>query len=335
MKDKHFELGIPDEAPSTGLSRRAMLKSGVAVAMAGGTGLITGNSSEARAQQLRPQAGPTRDTRTLDASAEAKKIGYDRTGSGERVLFLSGFPQTRRSWNKLTPLLKSKFEVITADLPSFGDSAIMQAPATTENAARVLHEFVQNIGAPIHVVAHDFGAWVAYAWSLLFPADFKTLTLIDAGIPGVTLTSEVELADYFRKWNFVFQMLPDLPAQLTQGKEDIYVGWWFKNKVHSPGAVAQEDVDAYVAAYARPGRMDAAFDYCRQILEDMRFNKEHYHVKSAIPLLAVGGQYAIPTMGESLKPFFQQCKSVVIANSGHFVPEEQPEELAKALLAFL
>ena len=251
------------------------------------------------------------------------------------MLCLSGFPQTRRSWNKLIPLLANKYEVITADLPSFGDSAILQAPATTENAARVFHEFVQTLGAPLHVVAHDFGAWVAYTWSLLFPTDFKSLTLIDAGIPGVTLTSEVELADFFRKWNFVFQMLPDLPAQLTQGKEDIYVGWWFKNKVHSPGAVPQKDVDAYVQAYARPGRMDAAFDYCRQILEDMRFNKEQYRGKSTIPLLAVGGQYAIPTMGDSLKPFFKQCKSVVIANSGHFVPEEQPEELAKALLTFL
>jgi pimeloyl-ACP methyl ester carboxylesterase len=40
-------------------------------------------------------------------------------------------------------------------------------------------------------------------------------------------------------------------------------------------------------------------------------------------------------MGESLKPYFQDVTSLVVANSGHFVPEEQPEALAKALLAFL
>jgi len=40
-------------------------------------------------------------------------------------------------------------------------------------------------------------------------------------------------------------------------------------------------------------------------------------------------------MGDSLRPYFQQVKSAVIADSGHFVPEEQPEALAKALLAFL
>lgn len=316
-------------------SRRSLLTTGLVLAGAVTAGVSLLAEEPSGDAQVRPQPGPPVDTRVLNAAEEAKGIGFDRTGTGEKVLLLSGFPQTRRSWNRVKPLLSGRYEVITADLPSFGDSAILQAPATTENAARVFHEFVKSFGAPIHVVAHDFGAWVAYSWSLLFPGDFKTLTLIDAGIPGVTLTSEVQLSDYFRKWNFVFQMLPELPAELTAGKEDIYVGWWFKNKVHTPGSVAREDVDAYAAAYARPGRMDAAFDYCRMILEDMRFNKEHFQSKSSIPLLAVGGQYAIPTMGESLRPFFQSCRSVVIPDSGHFVPEEQPQALADALLTFL
>jgi pimeloyl-ACP methyl ester carboxylesterase len=52
---------------------------------------------------------------------------------------------------------------VTADLPSFGDSGILTAPATTENAGRIFHELVSKLGAPLHVVAHDFGAWVAYS----------------------------------------------------------------------------------------------------------------------------------------------------------------------------
>ena len=92
---------------------------------------------------------------------------------------------------------------------SFGDSGILGAPATTENVGRVFHEFVASLGTPLHVVAHDFGAWCAYSWALLFPGDFKSLTLIDAGIPGVTLTNDIQLSDHKRKWNFIFQMLPD------------------------------------------------------------------------------------------------------------------------------
>ena len=278
---------------------------------------------EDRPLQLLYDQSDVKRTATMDATGEAKKIAFDRIGSGEAVLLISGFPQTRRSWDKVVPLLSRHFTTVAADLPSFGDSGILAAPATTENAARIFHEFVAGVATPLHVVAHDFGAWVAYSWALLFPGDFKSLTLIDAGIPRVTLTEDIQLSDYKRKWNFIFQMLPDLPAALTKGKEDIYVGWWFENKVYKPGSIAADDAAAYARAYAREGRMDAAMDYCRQIITDMDFNKRQFKDKLPIRLLAVGGEHSIPNMGESLKP------------SGHFVPEEQPVLLADALVSFL
>ena len=271
----------------------------------------------------------------FDPVTEAAKIAFDRSGNGESVLLMSGFPQTRRSWNKLVTLLSPSFDTIAADLPSFGDSALLPVPATTENVARIFHEFVAKIGAPLHIVAHDFGAWVAFSWALLFPGDFKSLTLIDAGIPGITLTEDVQLSDFKRKWNFIFQMLPDLPAELTRGKEDVYVGWWFKNKVYMQSAISAADVASYVRSYARDGRMDAAMDYCRMILEDIDFNRSHFNAKLPVPLLAVGGQHSIPNMAEALAPYFQDVTGAVILNSGHFVPEEQPNTLADAFKAFL
>jgi pimeloyl-ACP methyl ester carboxylesterase len=308
------------------LQRRAFLKLGISFVGAVGMGV---SAIAAGAPRTSHEPG------TLDAASEAKKIAFDRVGNGEPVLLISGFPQTRHSWNRMLPLLSPKFQAIPADLPSFGDSGILNAPATTENVGRVFHEFVQQFGTPLHVVAHDFGAWCAYSWALLYPGDFRTLTLIEAGIPGVTLLNDIQLSDYKRKWNFIFMMVPDLPAELTQGKENIYVGWWYKNKVYKPGAVAPKDVAAYVAAYARPGRMDAAFDYCRQIVRDIEFNKQHFTQKLSIPLLAVGGQYSIPGMGQALEPYFEKVTSVVIPDAGHFVPEEQPDILAQHLLEFL
>jgi pimeloyl-ACP methyl ester carboxylesterase len=302
------------------LRRRALLERVLAGAV--GMGVPPGASSAAAAS-------------SFDAKAEAKKIAFDRNGKGDNVLLISGFPQTRRSWNRIVPLLSKNYRTIAADLPSFGDSGLLSAPATTENVGRIFHEFVKDLDPPLHVVAHDFGAWVAFSWALLFKDDFKSLTLIDAGIPGVTLTEDIQLSDYKRKWNFIFQMLPDLPAELTKGKEDVYVGWWFKNKVYKPGVIPPQDVAAYARAYARKGRMDAAFDYCRKIVDDMDFNKSQFKGKLPIRLLAVGGEHSIPNMGESLKPYFENVTSVVVADSGHFVPEEQPEALAKALAAFL
>jgi pimeloyl-ACP methyl ester carboxylesterase len=309
-------------AGNCAINRRAVLQGASVLTGAFGTGVSLGTGRAAAAA-------------SFDVKAEAKKIAFDRTGKGENVLLISGFPQTRRSWNRVVPLLAKDFQTIAADLPSFGDSGILSAPATTENVGRIFHEFVANLSPPLHVVAHDFGAWVAFSWALLFMQDFKSLTLIDAGIPGVTLTEDVQLSDYKRKWNFIFQMLPGLPAELTEGKEDIYVGWWFKNKVYKPDVIPPRDVAAYVRAYARKGRMDAAFDYCRKIVDDIEFNKNQFKGKLPIRLLAVGGDHSIPNMGQSLQPYFDNVTSMVIAESGHFVPEEQPQALAKALKSFL
>src|SRR5580692_9595732 len=297
------------------LHRRALLER--AGLFAGALGMSVGLNATAAAS-------------SFDAKAEAKKIAFDRAGNGEKVLLISGFPQTRRSWNRIVPLLSKNYRIIAADLPSFGDSGLLSAPATTENIGRIFREFAKDLDPPLHVVAHDFGAWVAFSWALLFKNDFESLTLIDAGIPGVTLTEDIQLSDFKRKWNFIFQMLPDLPAELTEGKEDVYVGWWFKNKIYKPGAIPPQDVADYVRAYARNGRMDAAFDYCRKIIDDMDFNKSQFKNKLPIRLLAVGGEHSIPNMGDSLRPYFENVTSVVVPDSGHFVPEEQPDALAKA-----
>jgi len=40
-------------------------------------------------------------------------------------------------------------------------------------------------------------------------------------------------------------------------------------------------------------------------------------------------------MGDAVKPYVEDGTSGVISDSGHFVPEEQPEALAKALMSFL
>lgn len=227
--EKWSELHKSDDS----LQRRTLLKR--SAALAGALTMGFDSDETGMAGSLAPADSPaTPGSVPLNAGSESKKIAFDRVGHGEKVLLISGFPQTRRSWNRLIPLLSAKFETIPADLPSFGDSGLLSAPASTENIARVFHEFVANLAVPLHVVAHDFGAWCAYSWALLFPEDFKSLTLIEAGIPGVTLLNDIQLSDYKRKWNFIFMMVPDLAAALTRGKRMCMWGGGTRTRCTSP-----------------------------------------------------------------------------------------------------
>src|SRR5580692_3028327 len=108
--EKSSELHKSDDS----LQRRTLLKRSAARAGALTVGFDLGEP--VRAGSLAPaDSTATPGSAPLDARSEAKKIAFDRVGHGEKVLLISGFPQTRRSWNRLVPLLSAKFELIPAD----------------------------------------------------------------------------------------------------------------------------------------------------------------------------------------------------------------------------
>jgi len=105
------------------LNRRTLLESGIT--LQGALGLSPRLGATAAAQEI-AQAGKG----PLNASAEAKKIAYDTIGKGPKAFMISGFPSTRRSWNRLIPLLSQRYQCIPADLPSFGDSGILTSSSS-------------------------------------------------------------------------------------------------------------------------------------------------------------------------------------------------------------
>jgi hypothetical protein len=45
---------------------------------------------------------------------------------------------------------------------------------------------------------------------------FRSLAAATSAICGVTLTEDIQLSDFKRKWNFIFQMLPDTSAVVAE-----------------------------------------------------------------------------------------------------------------------
>jgi hypothetical protein len=83
------------------LERRELLNRCIAFAGALTMGVGPQAIGAARVTQPRSKSEPgwvpKPEAAPLDAAAEAKKIAFDRKGSGEKVLLISGFPQTRLS----------------------------------------------------------------------------------------------------------------------------------------------------------------------------------------------------------------------------------------------
>jgi pimeloyl-ACP methyl ester carboxylesterase len=81
--------------------------------------------------------------------------------------------------------------------------------------------------------------------------------------------------------------------------------------------------------------MKAGFEDYRAYFKDSDRGREYAQTKLQMPVLAIG---ADSVYGEAVEQCMKRgaidVEGVVIANCGHFVPEEQPETLVNYILNF-
>ena len=259
-------------------------------------------------------------------------------GSGTTVVLLSGWPETAEAYSEIIPQLAAKHQVLALDPPGLGGSDPAVGGYDMANIAKILMDAVKTFTPErIHLVGHDVGGWISYAWAAQFPKHLQSLTLLDTAVPGTgapqTFPMQPELN--VKLWQFCFNTLPDLPEILTSGRERELFDWLFKQKAEQLDRISQSNRDRYVEAYARPGAMSRGFAYYRAVAESSKQNKEFSAAKLPMPVLALGGETGV---GDRLKTAMEllalQVEGGTIENCGHYVMEEQPAVVAHQLLRF-
>jgi pimeloyl-ACP methyl ester carboxylesterase len=261
-------------------------------------------------------------------------------GSGlmSTVVLIPGWPETAEAFSAVFPLVEEHHRTFCVDPPGLGDSAPSEAGYDTGTVSETLRRSLQSrINGPCHLVGHDVGAWIVYAWAAQFPDEVKSLTVIDGGIPGLwSRTYPLPLEQNIGLWQFSFNTLPELPEILTAGRERELFDWLFQHKSAHPERISEEHRKRYVESYAKPGGMTRGFAYYRDMPRSASQNLEFSKRKLPMPILALGGDRG---MGGILKELMEKVGEHVeggaIKDCGHYVIEEQPDVLAGTLLKFL
>jgi pimeloyl-ACP methyl ester carboxylesterase len=162
------------------------------------------------------------------------------------------------------------------------------------------------------------------------------LVILDIVLPAFSLDKMVRLGpEGWGIWHFVFQASP-LAEVLTQGRGEVYLSWFFRNPAYRPDAIAPDHVAAYVRAYQQPGAMRAGFAYYRAFYESGQQNLAAAVEKITMPVLAFGGSASAGTMvADEMRLVATDVTGAIAPESGHWIPEEQPEWLTARLLDFL
>ena len=267
------------------------------------------------------------------------RFAYRRGGAGQAIILLHGWPQTSHAWRRVLPLLSGSFDVVAPDLPGFGDTSKPESGFDKKSVARRLRAFVQALGlGRIALVGHDLGGHVAYAYAAQWPDEVSHLVFIESSLPGFGQEAAMDVA-HGGSWHFGFNMAGDISEALVRDREYLFVEHFMRREsvgLFDGTAVSHADIACYARALAQPGALRCSFSYYRTLKLDRVDNRLWGETKLPMPALAVGaeGGYALAS-AETIRRVAEHVQSVLIARCGHYVPEERPAELARAIAAFV
>ncbi len=276
--------------------------------------------------------------------ANGARLHYVAGGSGEALILLPGWPQTWWEFHKVMPALAAKYRVIAVDLRGMGASDRPAGGYDKKTMARDILDLLQHLKIErAHIVGHDIGAQVAFAFAANHPAATRTLTLLDVPHPDEALMSwpllpaantfgdKLDPANIFPWW-FAFYQVKGLPEDLLEGRVQILQAWFFRYLLKDESAIDARDRAVYAKAYESRDAIRAGNAWYQAFPQDILDDKTYSRLQ--MPVLGLAGPgYA--WLKSTLERKAVRPIVIELPESGHFLAEEAPEATTRHLLEFL
>ena len=256
-------------------------------------------------------------------------------GQGPAVVMLHGFGDTGDMWAPAAAALVKNHTVVVPDLRGMGLSTHPDQGYTKKNQAVDIAGVMDALkiqGADL--VTHDIGNMVGYALAAQYPTRITKWVVIDAPLPGIGNWEEIKQSPLL--WHFNFRG-PD-EERLVAGRERIYLDRFYNELSADPKKIDGATRQHYAALYARPHAMHDAFEQFGAFNQDAIDDKALLAKggKLAMPVLALGGEKSLGTAeADTLRFVATNVTMGIIAGSGHWIMDENPEATTALIVNFL
>ena len=108
-------------------------------------------------------------------------VEYQESGHAQAVVFVPGSFSTGSSWRNISTPLSERYRTITTSLSGYGKTQERRRPGGPhmEDEMDVLETVLTKADAPVHLVAHSFGAWVALTLAVRRAPKLLSMTLLE------------------------------------------------------------------------------------------------------------------------------------------------------------
>jgi pimeloyl-ACP methyl ester carboxylesterase len=255
----------------------------------------------------------------------------------ELVLLIHGFPEYWGSWrHQLRPLAEAGFHVVAPDMRGFHLS-----DKPREVQAYHLEQLTDDVAGLVraygytraHVVGHDWGGAVAWAFAMTHPEMLERLVVLNVPHPLVMVRAFRRFSQLRKSWYMFFFQLPVLP-ELVLGRNDHAL----VRRVFRRDRMPDDVIDTYVAALARPGALRGGLNYYRASFRAMARRRMPAPKRIDAPTLVIWGDddqffcndVALPPMD-----WVPHARVETLRGATHWVQQDRPDEVNALLVEFL
>jgi pimeloyl-ACP methyl ester carboxylesterase len=180
---------------------------------------------------------------------------------GPVIVLLHGYPENRSSWRAVTPQLTAAgYRVLAPDQRGYSPRArpMRRRDYRIGELVEDIVGLVDASGADkVHLVGHDWGGAVAWAFSMLHPERLHTVTSLTTPHPRAFVASMVRSNQLLHSWYMLFYQLPRVPEMAFTRMEKQ------TRQALARSGLSDEAADRYVTPLKEPGAARAAINWYR------------------------------------------------------------------------
>jgi pimeloyl-ACP methyl ester carboxylesterase len=283
------------------------------------------------------------------ADVDGVRLHYVTGGRGDPLVLLPSWPQTWWEFHQIMPRLAERYRVLAVDLRGMGSSS-RPPPAASgrgydkKTMAADVRALVVGLGlGPVHIVGNDVGSMVAYSFAANHPESTRKLVMLDAPhpfplfqqIPVLPAPGTYDLDNPARSvhpWWFAFNQIPGLAEVALQGRYHVVQDWIFDYMAVDKSAITPHDRAVYAAAYESPEARRAVTGWFASFATDIE--DAATYAPLTLPTLGLGG-FSFDFLAAFLSGAAPKATVVKLPDTGHWIPDERPDETVRWLLEFL
>lgn len=265
---------------------------------------------------------------------------YLDKGQGPLVLMIHGFPDDAATYDEsLNRLAEAGYRAVAPFMRGYAPTDL--APDDSYSVKAIAEDMLALMTAlgeqEAYVVGHDWGASVAYTIANLAPERVKKLLTIAIPHPRAIKPS---LKLLIRARHFLVFRFFRFALWYTRRNDFAYIDRIYKRWAPTWDIPAQQ-VEKIKAAYAQPGRLEAAIGFYRDFFKDQADKEKArlYAGKTSVPTLVIAGEKdgaIILEHFEQMERYFTgPMRWELFEDAGHFPHVEKPERFWEELWKFL